>query len=96
MPTTSLTNIKLNFSIGDGSSSATKFGVVYSVDGGTTWTVLGDYTYNFFYYENLNDCGYGFGAYFFKRFVVLKTLTPADGCFGMGVAFDGVYMKIKQ
>ena len=44
MPTTSLSNIKLNFSIGDGSSSATKFGVVYSVDGGNTWTVLDDYT----------------------------------------------------
>lgn len=58
--------------------------------------VLGNFTYDFFEYENVNDCGYGFGAYFFKRFVVLKTLTPADGCFGMGVAFDGVYMKIKQ
>ena len=44
MPTLSLSNLKLNFSIGDGSSSATKFGVVYSVDGGTTWTVLNDYT----------------------------------------------------
>ena len=44
MPTLSLSNLKLNFSIGDGSSSATKFGVVYSVDGGTTWTVLDDYT----------------------------------------------------
>ena len=43
MPTTSLTNIRLNFSIGDGSSSSTKFGVVYSTDGGTTWTVLDDY-----------------------------------------------------
>lgn len=44
MPTTSLTNIKVNFAIGDGSSSATKFGVVYSVDGGATWTILPDYT----------------------------------------------------
>ena len=44
MPTTALSNIKLNFSIGDGSSSSTKFGVVYSTDGGTTWTVLSDYT----------------------------------------------------
>ena len=44
MPTKSLRNIKLNFSIGDGSSSATKFGVVYSVDGGQNWTVLSDYT----------------------------------------------------
>ena len=44
MPTTSLRNLKLNFAIGDGSSSSTKFGVVYSVDGGVTWTVLDDYT----------------------------------------------------
>lgn len=44
MPTTSLSNIKLNFAIGDGSSSSTKFGVVYSVDNGETWTVLSDYT----------------------------------------------------
>lgn len=44
MPTTALTNVKLNFAIGDGSSSGTKFGVVYSTDGGTTWTRLQDYT----------------------------------------------------
>jgi hypothetical protein len=43
LPTLNLTNVKINFSIGDGSSSSTKFGVVYSVDGGTTWTVLDDY-----------------------------------------------------
>ena len=43
MPTTALTNLKLNFAIGDGSSSSTKFGVVYSTDGGTTWTMLSDY-----------------------------------------------------
>ena len=44
MPTTSLHNVRLNFAIGDGSSSSTKFGVVYSVDGGQSWTVLDDYT----------------------------------------------------
>ena len=44
MPTTSLSNVKLNFAIGDGSSSSTKFGVVYSTDGGNTWNVLDDYT----------------------------------------------------
>ena len=43
-PTTNLNNIKVNFAIGDGSSSSTKFGVIYSVDGGTTWTTLDDYT----------------------------------------------------
>lgn len=44
MPTTSLRNVSINFAIGDGSSSATKFGVVCSTDGGNTWKVLGDYT----------------------------------------------------
>lgn len=44
MPTTSLSNVSLNFAIGDGSSSSTTFGVVYSTDGGLTWTVLPDYT----------------------------------------------------
>ncbi len=43
MPTISLSNVTLNFAIGDGSSSATKFGVVYSTDDGTTWKVLADY-----------------------------------------------------
>ncbi|MDE6391213.1 MAG: glycoside hydrolase N-terminal domain-containing protein, partial [Duncaniella sp.] len=40
---TALTNVKLNFAIGDGSSSSTKFGVVYSTDGGNTWKILDDY-----------------------------------------------------
>ena len=38
-----LNNIKVNFAIGDGSSSRTKFGVIYSTDNGTTWTALNDY-----------------------------------------------------
>jgi len=60
--------------------------------------VLGDYTYDYFYYENVNECGYGFSAHFFKKFVVLKTTTDQQslGCFGQGVAFDGVYIKVKQ
>ncbi|MBO4660175.1 MAG: hypothetical protein J5610_01785 [Prevotella sp.] len=59
--------------------------------------VLGDYTYDYFNYDNVNECGYGFSAYFFKRFVVLRTTSGPDtyGCFGMGASFDGVYMKIK-
>ena len=60
--------------------------------------VLGDYTYNFFYYENLNDCGYGFSAHFYKRFVVITTTSPQPEslrCFGMGTTLEGVYIKIK-
>ncbi|MGN0236194.1 MAG: glycosyl hydrolase family 95 catalytic domain-containing protein [Paludibacteraceae bacterium] len=43
MPTTGLRNVKVNFAIGDGSSSGSVFGVVYSTDEGTTWTRLNDY-----------------------------------------------------
>lgn len=59
---------------------------------------LGAYTYDFFNYENVNECGYGFSAHFFKKFVVLDTTSSYEtlGCFGMGVAFDGVYIKTKQ
>lgn len=35
--------MNINFAIGDGSSSSTHFGVVYSVDGGQTWSVLSEY-----------------------------------------------------
>ena len=59
---------------------------------------LAPYTYDSFTYNNVNECGYGFSAYFFKRFVVLKTITDYNtlGCFGMGASFDGVYIKVKQ
>ena len=60
--------------------------------------VLGETTHDWFNYENVNDCGYSFSAYFFKKFVVLKTISGPDtvGCFGNGVTFDGVYIKVKQ
>ena len=61
LPTTSLTNVKVNFAIGDGSSSSTKFGVVYSVDGGTTWTVLEDYTSGA-HWNTYNDKTYALDA----------------------------------
>ena len=59
--------------------------------------VLGKYTYNWFTYENVNECGYGFSAHFFKKFVVLKSMTGNEtlGCFGSGAAADGVYIKKK-
>lgn len=60
--------------------------------------VLGETTHDYFYYENVNECGYGFSAHFFKKFVVLKTTTGYGtlSCFGMGASFDGVYIKVKQ
>ena len=53
---------------------------------------------NTFEYYDLNECGYGFRATFFPRFVVLKTLTGygSTDCFGMGASFDGVYIKVKK
>lgn len=60
--------------------------------------VLGEATHDYFYYNNVNECGYGFSAHFFKKFVVLKTTSGPEtlGCFGMGTTFDGVYIKVKQ
>lgn len=54
------------------------------------------YTYNDFYYENANDCGYGFSAHFFKKFVVLITTSEPStaSCGGKRFAVDGVYMRI--
>ena len=61
MPTTNLSNVKLNFAIGDGSSSATTFGVVYSTDGGSTWTVLDDYKAAS-HWNSYNDATYALDA----------------------------------
>jgi hypothetical protein len=53
---------------------------------------------NKFVYKNVNECGYGFSATFFPRFVVLRTITDWDttGCFGAHSSFDGVYIKTKD
>ena len=60
--------------------------------------VLGETTHDYFIYNDANDCGYGFSAHFFKKFVVIKSITGFDtfGCFGHGVTFQGVYIKVKQ
>lgn len=56
------------------------------------------YTYNSFVYKNVNECGYGFRATFFNKFVVLQTITGWDTlhCFGSGVSFSGVYIMVKE
>ena len=53
---------------------------------------------NKFEYRDVNECGYGFSATFYPRFVVLNTITDNESleCFGMGAAFDGIYIKVKQ
>lgn len=72
----------------------------YQADGTVTgimsFRIEGETTHDFFFYENVNECGYGFSAHFFKRFVVLRTTSGPGtlGCFGSGVAFDGVYIKL--
>ena len=76
MPTTALTNVKLNFSIGDGSSSATKFGVVYSVDGGETWTVLDDYTSGS-HWNTYNDATYTLDADNKEKLIVRMLIQSA-------------------
>lgn len=60
--------------------------------------ILGETTHDYFYYEHLNECDYGFSAHFFKRFVVLKTTSSPEtlGCFKGGGSFDGVYIKVKK
>lgn len=76
MPTTSLTNIKVNFAIGDGSSSATKFGVVYSVDGGATWTILPDYTSGS-HWNTYNDVTYPLQADNKEKLIVRMLIQSA-------------------
>ena len=53
---------------------------------------------NRFEYRNVNDCGYGFQATFYPKFVVLKSITGAEtlDCFGAHSAFDGIYIKVKK
>ncbi|MDE5749414.1 MAG: glycoside hydrolase N-terminal domain-containing protein, partial [Duncaniella sp.] len=76
MPTTSLANVKLNFAIGDGSSSATKFGVVYSTDGGTTWTTLDDYQAAS-HWNTYNDATYTLKADNKERLIVRMLIQSA-------------------
>lgn len=54
---------------------------------------------NQFVYDHVNECGYAFKATFFKRFVVLTTVSDYGetmGCFGANAAFDGVYIMVKE
>ena len=56
------------------------------------------YTYNDFEYGNANDCGYSFGAHFFKRFVVLISTSedPESALCENPNNIDGVYFKIEK
>ena len=53
---------------------------------------------NVFEYRDVNECGYGFQATFYPKFVVLRSITDGEtlDCFGAFSAFDGIYIKVKQ
>lgn len=76
MPTTALSNVKINFAIGDGSSSSTVFGVVYSTDGGNTWTRLDDYTAAS-HWNSYNDKTYALDADNKERLIVRMLIQSA-------------------
>lgn len=53
---------------------------------------------NYFKYLNVNECGYGFEAFFYPRFVILRTVTDFESihCFGLNATFEGAYIKTKE
>lgn len=53
---------------------------------------------NHFKYLHVNECDYGFEAYFYPRFVVLKSVTDYETfeCFGQYATFQGAYIKTKE
>ena len=53
---------------------------------------------NTFEYRDVNECGYGFRATFYSKFVVLNSITEGEtlDCFGAWSSFDGIYIKVKQ
>ena len=60
--------------------------------------VLGDYTYDYFIYENVNECGYSVSAHFFKDFVLfLRTSEQyTRECGGKSYAIEGCYIKVDE
>ena len=53
---------------------------------------------NKFTYNHVNECDYGFKATFFTKFTVLESTTGYEtrSCFGANIAFDAVYIKVKD
>ena len=95
MPTTSLRNIKLNFAIGDGSSSSTKFGVVYSTDGGDTWTVLDDYTAGA-HWNTYNDANYDLSADNKEKLIVRMLIQSATKTSNYNLKYVNIYAEDTQ
>ncbi len=95
MPTTSLSNVKLNFAIGDGSSSATKFGVVYSTDGGSTWTVLNDYT-SASHWNSYTDANYTLNADNKEMVIVRMLIQSATKTSNYNLKYVNIYADDHQ
>lgn len=95
MPTTSLKNINLNFAIGDGSSSSTKFGVVYSVDGGDNWTVLDDYT-SAAHWNTYNDANYSLSADNKEKLIVRMLIQSATKTSNYNLKYVNIYAEDTQ
>ncbi len=76
VPASSLTNVKINFAIGDGSSSSTVFGVVYSTDGGNSWLRLDDYKAAS-HWNTYNDAVYSLNADKCENIVVRMLIRSA-------------------
>ncbi len=53
---------------------------------------------NHFTYLHMNECDYGFEAYFFPQFMITRSVTNADTfyCFGAHTTLEGIYIKTKQ
>ena len=51
-----------------------------------------------FEYRNVNECGYGFKATFYPKFVVLRSITEGEtlNCLEPLSAFDGMYIRVKK
>ena len=75
-PTTNLNNVNISFAIGDGSSSSTHFGVVYSVDGGETWKVLSEYVSGS-HWNTYNEGKYSLEADNKEKVIVRLLITSA-------------------
>lgn len=77
MPTLNLSNIQINFAIGDGASEGCKFGVVYSADGGKAWDYVGDYQGGT-HWNNYNDATFALDADNSELVIVRMLLQGAE------------------
>lgn len=95
MPTTDLNNIRLNFAIGDGSSSSTKFGVVYSTDGGSTWKVLNDYTAGA-HWNTYTDANYNLDADNKENLTIRLLIQSATKTSNYNLKYVNIYAEDTQ